>query len=70
VKPASSLPPELLEILVCPQCLGALEPLADGTGLACGRCALCYPVRDGIPVMIPAEASAWPARGQSGGAGR
>lgn len=47
---------KLLEILVCPVTKGALiydrerhELISRGAGLA-------YPVRDGIPIMLPGEA--------------
>ncbi len=46
----------LLELLVCPQCKGAVSPADGATALLCERCKLKYPVRGGIPVMIPAEA--------------
>lgn len=52
-----SLPPELLEILVCPQCKGELEyhPGPDER-LVCHACRLAYPVEDGIPVMLVDDA--------------
>ncbi|HSE28898.1 MAG TPA: Trm112 family protein [Gemmatimonadales bacterium] len=52
-----SLPPELLEILVCPQCKGDLEyhPEPDER-LVCRACRLVYPVEDGIPVMLVDDA--------------
>lgn len=50
------LPSALLEILVCPQCKGPLDAAADGSALDCRRCALRYPVRDGIPIMLLDEA--------------
>ena len=46
--------PELLEILVCPLCRAEVRPEADR--LVCVSCARRYPVRDGIPVMLPEEA--------------
>jgi hypothetical protein len=58
--------PELLEILVCPVDHGGLEVAADGGGLLCRVCGRCYPVRDGIPVMLVDEAKmpmAVPAEG-------
>lgn len=47
---------ELLDILACPLCKGALEPDPAGARLICPACALAYPVREGIPVMLPEEA--------------
>lgn len=48
--------PKLLEILVCPVTKGPLrydrehaELISDGAGLA-------FPIRDGIPIMLPGEA--------------
>ena len=52
--------PELLEILVCPRCKGALGVRTADDGaeewLDCEACALAYPVEDGIPVMLVEEA--------------
>jgi len=53
-----TVPEELLAILVCPRCLGPLEP--RGEGLACRRCELCFPVREGIPVLVVEEAHPCP----------
>jgi uncharacterized protein YbaR (Trm112 family) len=50
------IPKELLDILVCPVCKAPVKLLADGSGLKCGSCRRVYPVRDGIPVMLPEEA--------------
>jgi uncharacterized protein YbaR (Trm112 family) len=50
---------ELLEILVCPQCKGALDLRSDAdahVALECGPCALAYPIEEGIPVMLVEEA--------------
>ena len=50
----------LLELLVCPICKGPLEyqrpPLHERTELVCMADRLAFPVRDGIPVMLEAEA--------------
>lgn len=52
-----SLPPELLEILVCPRCKGDLEYRpAPEEALICHACRLVYPVQDGIPIMLVDEA--------------
>lgn len=47
---------ELLNILACPKCKGDLEPSTDQSGLICQKCALLYPVKDDIPVMLIEEA--------------
>ncbi len=58
---------ELLEILACPKCQGELLLLADSgceEGLECTACALVYPIREEIPVMLIEEAvslSEWQA---------
>ena len=54
------IPKELLDILVCPVCKAPVKLLADGSGLKCGACRRVYPVRDGIPVMLPEEATIAP----------
>jgi uncharacterized protein len=52
-----TVPPQLLAILVCPRCKGALENRETEGVLVCHACALRYPVRDGIPVMLLDEAT-------------
>lgn len=48
--------PQLLDLLRCPlDTSSALEETAEG--LACRRCRLVYPVREGIPCMLPEEAA-------------
>lgn len=47
---------ELIDILVCPQCKQKLASVEGGQGLLCKRCSLKYPVREGVPVMLVAEA--------------
>lgn len=47
---------ELLDILICPSCQGAVEYNADQELIVCTKCGLRYPVRDDIPVMLIEEA--------------
>ena len=49
---------KLMEIIVCPDCHGTLEPgLHEGVEeLVCTGCGLAYPVRDDIPVLLVDEA--------------
>lgn len=50
----NDIPPDLLEILVCP--LDYAKVTLQGTELICESCGRAYPVRDGIPVMLVEEA--------------
>ncbi|MGH9947427.1 MAG: Trm112 family protein [Pyrinomonadaceae bacterium] len=54
-----AISPELLEILRCPKCKSEVEIKPDGSALKCVNvdCALVYPIKDDIPVMIVEEAS-------------
>ena len=47
---------DLLDILVCPLCRGHLDPVDSEEGLKCAACALVYPVREDIPLMLTEEA--------------
>lgn len=49
---------ELLNILACPKCKGALNLLDKEEGLACDACSVVYPIREEIPVMLIEEAIA------------
>jgi uncharacterized protein YbaR (Trm112 family) len=48
--------PKLLEILVCPMTKGPLEYDAARQELVSRAAKLAYPIRDGIPIMLPEEA--------------
>ncbi len=48
--------PRLLEILVCPLTRSALEYDRVAGELVSREAGLAFPVRDGIPVMLPDEA--------------
>ncbi|RYX93593.1 MAG: Trm112 family protein [Bradyrhizobiaceae bacterium] len=48
--------PKLLEILVCPVTKGQLEFDATRRELISRQAKLAYPIRDGIPIMLPEEA--------------
>ena len=48
--------PKLLEILVCPLSKETLEYDADAQELISRAAGLAYPIRDGIPIMLPEEA--------------
>lgn len=52
----SRIDPRLLEILVCPQTKTMLEYDAEAQELISRAAKLAYPIRDGIPIMLPEEA--------------
>ncbi|MCO6050989.1 Trm112 family protein [Mesorhizobium sp. RP14(2022)] len=52
----SRIDPRLLELLVCPLTKGRLEWDGVRSELVSRSARLAYPVRDGIPVLLPSEA--------------
>ena len=54
----SAMQTRLLDLLVCPLCKGRLYPNPDHTELVCRVDRLAFPVRDGVPVMLEAQARA------------
>lgn len=48
--------PKLLEILVCPLTKGPLDYDAAAQELISRSARLAYPIRNGIPIMLPEEA--------------
>ena len=48
--------PKLLEILVCPLTRATLSYDAEKQELISRAAKLAYPIRDGIPIMLPDEA--------------
>jgi hypothetical protein len=48
--------PRLLEILVCPVTHGPLEYDRAKAELISRSARLAYPIRDGVPIMLPEEA--------------
>ncbi|HAT87170.1 Trm112 family protein [Cohaesibacter gelatinilyticus] len=48
--------PKLLEILVCPLTKSTLEYDADKQELVSRKAKLAYPIREGVPIMLPEEA--------------
>jgi uncharacterized protein len=53
---ATRIDPKLLEILVCPLTKGPLDYDAERQELISSQARLAYPIRDGIPIMLPEEA--------------
>ena len=50
------LDPKLLEMLACPLCKTPLEWDPAAGELISRAARLAYPVRDGVPIMLPSEA--------------
>ena len=48
--------PRLLEVLVCPLTKAPLEYDRAANELISRKAGLAYPIRDGIPIMLPEEA--------------
>jgi uncharacterized protein YbaR (Trm112 family) len=56
VRAAGTMDPRLLEILVCPLTKTTLEYDPQRQELVSRAAKLAYPIRDGIPIMLPDEA--------------
>jgi uncharacterized protein YbaR (Trm112 family) len=54
--PVVRVDPKLLELLVCPVTKATLEYDAARQELVSRSAKLAYPIRDGIPIMLPEEA--------------
>lgn len=54
--PPLDVDPRLLEILICPVSHGRLEYDRAKNELISKTARLAYPIRDGVPVMLPGEA--------------
>lgn len=48
--------PRLLEILICPKTRGPLSYDRERGELVSKRAKLAYPIRRGVPIMLPDEA--------------
>lgn len=55
-KPKAAIDTKLLELLCCPMTKGRLVFDAERSELVSTAAGLAYPVRDGIPIMLPSEA--------------
>jgi uncharacterized protein len=53
---APAIDPRLLEVLVCPLTKAPLEYDRAANELVSRKAGLAYPIRDGIPIMLPEEA--------------
>lgn len=44
---------ELYNVLACPNCKSDIAYSADYKWLVCSKCKRNYPIKDGIPVLLP-----------------
>ncbi len=56
VSASQEIDPRLLEILVCPVTRSALHYDQAAGELVSRQAGLAFPIRDGVPVMLPDEA--------------
>jgi uncharacterized protein len=54
--PLPDVDPRLLEVLVCPVTKGPLTYDRENQELISRSAQLVYPIRDGVPIMLPEEA--------------
>ena len=47
------IPKDIFNILACPLCKADLEYTKDKKGLVCSNCNANYPIKEGIPVLLP-----------------
>jgi uncharacterized protein len=48
---------KLLAILACPACDDRPPVKQQGDELVCEKCKRCYPIQDGIPIMLVEKAT-------------
>ncbi len=54
--------PKLLHVLICPVSAGPLDYDEENQELISGNAGLAYPIRNGIPIMLPSEARKLPKK--------
>ncbi len=55
MKMKEPIPKELFNILACPLCREDLNYTKDRKGLVCAKCGRKYPIKEGIPILLPKE---------------
>ncbi|MEM6460803.1 MAG: Trm112 family protein [Pseudomonadota bacterium] len=56
IRPSATIDQKLLDLLVCPLTKGPLDLDEENNELISRSANLAYPIRDGIPIMLPSEA--------------
>ena len=44
---------DLYKILACPRCKSDIKYNKDKTSLICKKCKKEYPIKEGIPILLP-----------------
>lgn len=52
----TAIDPKMLDLLVCPLTKGALTFDREKNELVSKRARLAFPIRNGIPILLPSEA--------------
>ena len=52
-----SLDPKFLAVLACPADDNRPPLRQEGDTLVCDQCGRVYPIKDGIPILLPEEAT-------------
>jgi len=52
---SEALAPELLDIICCPMDKADLSYDKKKQTLTCTKCKYAYPIKDGIPILLPPE---------------
>jgi uncharacterized protein len=52
----AGIDPKMLDLLVCPLTKGALTFDRENNELISKRAKLAFPIRNGIPILLPSEA--------------
>lgn len=55
-QPERNIDPKFLELLACPLTKGPLEHDPEKAELVSKSAKLAYPIRDGVPILLPSEA--------------
>ena len=61
-KMTNNFDPKLLHVLICPVSAGPLDYDEENQELISDDAGLAYPVRNGIPIMLPTEARKLPKK--------
>jgi len=50
------IPQDIFDILACPICRANLRYSKDKNNLVCVKCSHKYPIKEGVPILLPPKA--------------